>query len=120
MLDITFFDNKNEQTTISVSDFCYERLAKIGLSSKVKYEDVSLTVEGEKHEVNATELTDKNRKSLLEMVEDERQEVLLSIFKQLDNSPTVKEIRESFSYIKELTFIYQQLKCSENIYLSYS
>lgn len=119
MLELTFFNDKNEQKTIPVSQFCYERLAKIGFSKKVKYQDLSLIIEGEECDINVVALTVDNREILLSLIEYERQENLEMAFGALDKNPTIKEIRESFFYIKELTEVYKNLKIEENIYFSY-
>ncbi|WP_421323434.1 hypothetical protein [Aeromonas sp. 604176] len=119
MLELTFFDSTNEPKIIRVSEHCYERLAKIGFSKKVAYENNDLTIEGEEYNVLSVELTEDNRKILLTLIEDERQEELEKIFFQIDDNPTIKEIRENLSYVKELTEIYKTLKAEDNIYFSY-
>lgn len=119
MLELTFFDANNEPETIPISEFCYERLAEIGFSKKVEYQEVSLTIEDEKYDITATELTKGNRKILLNLIENERQEELQKLFISMDENPTIKEVRESFSYIKELTEVYRLLKLENNIYFSY-
>lgn len=118
MLELTFF-KKNEVETLPVSEHCYERLAKIGFSKKVKYKDNHFTIEEEEYSNLSVKLTKKNRKTLLELVECERQEELEKIFDCMNENPTIKEIREHFSYIKELTIVYKQLKLKSNLYFAY-
>ncbi|RGE39032.1 hypothetical protein DZC30_22430 [Comamonas testosteroni] len=119
MLELTFFDTTSTPKIISVSEHCYERLAEIGFSKKVDYKNNDLTIEGESYSINSVELTEENRKTLLALIEGERQEELEKIFRQIDENPTIKEIRENLFYVKELTEIYKALKAEGNIYFSY-
>lgn len=119
MLELTFFDDKNEPEVISVSEHCYERLAKIGFAKKVEYKEQILTIEEEEYSISAVKLTEENRKTLLILIECERQKELEKIFEHMGNNPTIKEMRESLSYIKELTMVYKNLKADSNLYFSY-
>jgi hypothetical protein len=122
MLELTFISTENTVNTvntISVSEMCFERLAKIGFSRKVTYKQVNLTIEEEKHSVSATKLTKNNRSILLNLIECERQSELERLFEKMDEKPTIKEIRDNFSYIKELTELYRLVKLDSNIYFSY-
>ncbi len=118
-MDLTFIDKDNEIKNISVSDYCFERLAILGFSKKVEYQEKSFFVEGEDYTVLAVSLIGNNRKILIEIVEGERQSELEKLFKHIDEKPTVKEVRSQLSYIKELTEIYKNLKTDNNIYFSY-
>lgn len=119
MLELTFFDGKNEPEVISVSENCYERLAKIGFAKKVDYKERTLTIEEEEYSISAVKLTETNRKVLLDLIECERQKELEKVFDHMDDNPTIKEMRETLFYIKELTMVYKYLKLDSNLYFSY-
>lgn len=119
MLELTFFDGENEPEIISVSQYCYERLAKIGFSKEVEYKERTLTIEDEEYSVYAVELTKEYRKILLDLVETERQKELEKVFDHMDDNPTIKDMREALFYIKELTIVYKHLKMDSNLYFSY-
>ena len=123
MLELTFYKkihNKNyEAEIIEVSEKCYERLAKIGFAKKVEYKNVKLLIEDEDYEVNVTELNRENRSILIILIENERHKELQKSFSQIDDNPTIKEIREEFKYIKELTEIYEFLNLDVHQYFSY-
>lgn len=119
MLELTFYDSKNEPEVVSVSQSCYERLAKIGFSKEVEYKERTLIIEEEEYSVLAVELTKEHRKILLDLVEAERQKELEKVFDNMDDNPTIKDMREALSYIKELTIVYKNLKMDSNLYFSY-
>ena len=123
MLELTFYrkiDEKNyEAEIIEVSQKCYEILAKIGFSKKVEYKSLKLSIEGEKYDVNATELNKINRDILLIILEQERHSQFKESFRNIDNNPSIKEIREEFYYINELTKIYDFLNSCIYQYFSY-
>ena len=119
MLELTFIDKDNTPQIITVSESCYEKLAQIGFSKKVEYKDVCLNIEGEDYNISAVQLNDDNRKKLLALTESERQKELEKLFKEMDENPTIKEIRENFVFIKELTEIYKFLKSNNISYFSY-
>jgi len=119
MLELTFYDKQNNPETLPVSQYCYERLAKLGFAEKVKYKDLCLTIEGEEYIISAAELTKENRETFLVLIEFERQNELEKIFSHINENPTIKEIREKLSYIKELTILYKKFKLDNNLYFSY-
>ncbi|MCE1974191.1 MULTISPECIES: hypothetical protein [Enterobacter] len=119
MMELTFYNKNKEPEVISVSDYCYEKLAKIGFSKKVEYHENSFIIEGEEYSILSAKLTTKNRKVLLSLIENERQEELEKTFTNMDDSPTIKEIRENLLYVRELTKIYKLLKMQDNIYFSF-
>ena len=118
MMDLILY-SENDNEIISISDYCYEQLAKIGFSIKVKYKNVKLNIEDEEYEINATKLNKKNRKILLSLIEKERQIKLEDYFYKMDSSPTIKEMRENTEYIRELTEVYKLLALASNKYFSY-
>ena len=123
MLELTFYkkiNNKNyDAEIIEVSEKCYERLAEIGFAKKVEYKSIKLSIEDEKYDINATELNRTNRELLLTILESERHNQLKKSFKNIDNNPTIKELREEFQYIHELTKIYDFLELCIYQYFSY-
>ncbi|EJI1281179.1 hypothetical protein ACT21L_004502 [Vibrio vulnificus] len=119
MMELTFIDKDNEPEIISVSEGCYERLANIGFDEKVKYENETFLIEGDEYSFLAAKLSDNNRKILLQLIELERHKELESLFSSIDSEPTIKEVRQSFSFIKELTLIYSNLQLENHIYFSY-
>lgn len=119
MLELKFFSSDGAVNTVSVSEMCFERLAKIGFSREVTYKQVKLIIEEEKYSVYATKLTKKNRNILLCLLECERQSELEQLFEKIEENPTIKEIRDNFSYIKQLTQLYKLIKLDSNIYFSY-
>lgn len=119
MLELTFFDGENEPEVISVSQHCYKRLSEIGFAKNVEYKDITLTIEEEDYNICAVKLTKKNRKVLLDLIECERHKELEKVFDNMDDNPTIKEMRESMFYIKELTKVYKHLKVESNRYFSY-
>jgi len=123
MMELTFYQklNKNnyEPEIIKVSEICYERLAKIGFAKKVEYKENKLLIEDEKYEVNVAELNRENRNILIILVENERHRELKKSFSQMDNNPTIKDIREKCNYVKELTEIYDFLISDNYQYFSY-
>lgn len=119
MLELTFYGKQNNPEAMPVSQYCYERLAKLGFAEKVEYKELSLIIEGEEHIISAAELTKENREIFVGLVEFERQNELEKIFSQINEDPTIKEIRKEFSYIKELTMIYKNFKLDSNLYFSY-
>lgn len=119
MMELTFYNRNKEPEVISVSDDCYEKLAKIGFSKKVEYHEGPFIIEGEEYTVLSVKLTSKNRKVLLSLVECERQEELEKVFKNMDDSPTIKDVRENLLYVRELTEIYKLLKIKNNTYFSF-
>lgn len=119
MMDLSFYNNKNDVDIIEISEEAYEKLAVEGLDKLVDFKNININVEGDEYEVNAAELTKENRQSILSFIETIRQKELVSLFKDMDNNPTIKEIRSEFSYIKYLTEIYSKFSCEDNIYFSY-
>jgi len=119
MLELTFFDVSNEPQVVSISERCYKRLAEIGFSKKVKYKEFPLIIEEEEYDITAVKLTEDNRNTLLNLIEVERQSELELLFNKMDEKPTIKEIRDSFMYIKELTVVYKHMKLDSNMYFSY-
>lgn len=119
MMSLTFYTNENNTNSIEISDKAYKKLAYSGLEKVVDFKDISIKIEGEDYEINAAELSYDNRKKIIGFVERERQNELVILFENMDNNPTIKEIRENFSYIKYLTEIYKQISDKSNIYFSY-
>ena len=120
MLDLIFYDINSKPQILSVTESCYKNLAEIGFSKKVNYKNIKLTIEDEKYNIYATELNKKNRSTLLNLIELERQQELEKIFEKINSdNPTIKEIREYLKYIKELTSIYKLLAVNNNKYFSY-
>lgn len=119
MLDLIFYTRKNQTMSLKVSESTYENLAFAGLSTIVDYSQTLVIIEDEQYDLNVSKLNFDNRMKLLSLVEKERQVELEKIFKTLDDSPTIKEIREKFIYVKTLTELYKQFKNEENIYFSY-
>ena len=120
MLELTFYKKENnEPDIIEVSEKCYERLAKVGFDKEVEYKNIELLIEDEKYEINATVLNKDNIKILLSLIEKERHKELKEAFQKMDNKPTIKEMRESCQYVKELTEIYESLTLDVYQYFSY-
>lgn len=119
MMELTFYTNKDEVKCIEVSEETYKRLAKCGLEKLVDFNDVKIKVEGEEYEINAAELVAESRKKFICFIEIERQKELESLFKSMDDKPTIKEVREKFNYVKYLTELYAQFSLVDNIYFSY-
>lgn len=120
MLELTFYKKRNnEPEIIEISEKCYELLADIGFSKKVTYKNIKLNIEDEEYDVNVTELNEENRKILLELIENERHKELKNIFQKLDNNPTIKEVRENYQEVKELTEVYEFFKLDFYQYFSY-
>lgn len=119
MLDLTYYTRQNQTLSIKVSERTYERLAIAGLGKVVIYSEVKIIIEDEEYELNATELNFDNRVKLLQLIEKERQIELESVFKSMDQNPTIKEIREQFDNVKVFTDMYKLFKDEDNIYFSY-
>lgn len=123
MLELTFYKKINkknyEPEIVEVSEKCYEKLAKIGFSKKVEYENIKLLIEDEEYEVNVTKLNRYNRNILIILIENERHKEFKKAFKNIDNNPSIKEIREQFQYVNELTKIYDFLILDIYQYFSY-
>lgn len=120
MMEFTFYKRKdNEPEVIKVSEKCYERLANIGFAKKVEYENIKLIIDEEEYEISGTKLNHVNKHILLLLVEEERHKELRNEFSILGDSPTIKEVRESYNYIKELTNIYELIKSDIYQYFSY-
>ncbi|HBQ8755647.1 hypothetical protein ABLV54_19915 [Klebsiella sp. JB_Kp042] len=119
MMELTFYNKNKEPDVVSVSDDCYEKLARIGFSTKIEYHEEPFIIEGEEYTVLFSKLTSKNRKILLSLVESERQEELEKIFKNINDNPTIKEMRDSLLYVRELTEVYKLLKAENNMYFSF-
>lgn len=119
MLDFTYYTRQNQTITVKVSEVTYERLANTGLAKEVTYAEYKLVVEDEEYEINAAELNFDNRRKFLCLIETERQKELEKLFKDMDENPTIKEIRENFEYVKTLTEMYKLYKDEDNIFFSY-
>ena len=120
MLDLGFINEKNELITVEVSEDCYEKLSDLKIYEKVYYKNKDFEIEGEESEsYYVAELNDDNRTILLKLIEKERHRCLNKLFKQLDDNPTIKEIRKNTYFIKELTEIYECLNSKNNKFFSY-
>lgn len=119
MMNLTFYTNKNEINSIEVSEDCYKKLAEAGLENLADFNDIKIQIDGEEYEISATELIEESRKKFISFIEMERQKELEILFANMDDNPTIKEIRKEFSYVKYLTEIYRQFSCQDNIYFSY-
>lgn len=119
MLDLTFYTRQNQISNIEVSEKVYEKLAKAGLASEVNYSERKLVIEDEEYEVNVVVLNFDNRVKLLSLLEKERQLELEILFKSMEKSPTIKEVRENFDYVKTITEMYSMLKNEDILYFSY-
>lgn len=119
MMTLTFYTKQNGTNSIDIPDESYKRLAESGLDSVGEFKEINVIVEDEEYEINAIELIDENRKKLIEFIEKERHEELKKVFKEMENKPTLKEIRGNLEYIKYMTCIYEQLIYKDNIYFSY-
>ncbi|NFI55062.1 hypothetical protein FDA48_01480 [Clostridium botulinum] len=119
MMDFSFYTNKNDVDIIEISEESYKKLADAGLDKIVDFKNININVEGDEYEINAAELTKENRHLIISFIEAIRQKELVILFKNMDNNPTIKEIRDKFNYIKYLTEIYSKLTCEDNIYFSY-
>lgn len=120
MLDVIFFTKNGQTANVSMDEEAYKQLAKAGLSKVVTYADYEVIVEGEEYEIYAAKLSFENRKRLVEMLETERQRELEELFKNMDDKPTIKEMRGSLSYVKVLTEMYQLFVDDENAFFSYA
>lgn len=119
MMELTFYKQNGDVVDVEVSQQCYKRLAEIGISKKVPYEDYKIKIEGEEYSINAVELSPSNRMILLGLLEEERQSALEELFADMDEKPTIKEFREKFVYVRQLTNLYKMLSSELSKYLSY-
>lgn len=119
MMSLTFYTNKNKVNSIEISEEAYKKLAEAGLENLADFNQIKLRVDDEEYEINAAELIEENRKKFLSFIEGERHKELEYLFKKIDDNPTIKEIRNNFSYVKCLTEIYIQFSCKDNMYFSY-
>lgn len=119
MLDLTFYYKDHSVLTVEVSDLNYEKLYKAGLGKLIAPAKKELIIESEKYEIEVIDLLSDNRMKILGFIEKERQHELESIFTELDDNPTIKEIREKLSYVKLLTSFYSNITNTECEYFSY-
>lgn len=119
MMSLTFYTNSNEIRNIEISEDSYRKLAEAGMENIADFIDRKILIEDEEYEINAAELIDEVRVKFRVFIENERQQELELLFKSIDNSPTVKEIREKFEYVKHLTELYVEFRCRDNVYFSY-
>lgn len=119
MLDLTFYHKDHSVITVEVSELNYEKLCKAGLGKLIAPAEKELIIEGEKYEIEVIDLSSDNRKKILDFIEKERQQELESVFTELDDNPTIKEIREKFGYVKLLTSFYSKITNKECEYFSY-
>lgn len=119
MLDLTFYDKKNQIVPINVPEDSYRKLAEAGLAKIVNYNEYKVIIEDDEYEINAAELNYDTRKKFLWLIDEERQRELDKLFKQMDSNPTIKEIRDNFRYIKILTEMYSLFKDENNMFFSY-
>lgn len=118
MMDLTFYKLDNTYYVQEVSDNCYGKLAILGFG-KYAYKTHKLLIESEEYEVDALYLTNEIRIELSKLIELERQIALENIFEKLDEKPSLKEIRDNFIYIKELTLLYKNINNKEYTMFSY-
>jgi hypothetical protein len=124
MLTIVFLESDQalDQYTsidISVSEYIYKKLSEIGLG-RLPYENKELNIDEEQVKIKVVTLRSNNIRNILKLkIESIRQQELERAFESVDvENITIKEIREYFSYIEELTSMYKCLS-NENIhYLS--
>ena len=124
MLTIVFLElNKScdEYTSvdISFSEHIYIKLSQIGLG-RLPYEKKELNIDEEQVQIKVANLRCNNIRSILKLkIENIRQQELEKAFEIVEvENVTIKEIREHFTYISELTSMYKCLS-NENIhYLS--
>lgn len=124
MLTIIFLKTNNaydeySSIDISFSEYIYKKLSEICLG-KLHYIDSELHIDEEQAQINVANLRINNIRSILKLkIENIRQEELEKAFEIVDSKNiTIKEIRDHFTYVKELTSMYKYLS-DENIhYLS--
>lgn len=119
MMDLIFYSNNESYLVESVSDETYEKLAKAGLSKVVKYSNIALKIEDDEYDVTATCLDNNNRNILIQLVSELIFIELDAMCNNLDDNPTIKEIRESTLCMKDLNTLLKLLKSEEYIYFSF-
>lgn len=119
MLDFTFYHKDGSVKTLIVSEQNYEKLCNAGLGKLVISSEKDLIIEGEKYVVDVIELSQENRNKILRFIEQERHKELEKVFSEIEDNPTIKEIREQFDYVKLLTFFYSKISKETYEYFSY-
>lgn len=107
MLDFTFYTYDKNTSSYNISEQTYKYLANAGFDKITKVISVSLTIEDEIYEdIAVIKLNDENREKFKRFIENERHLELKKIFSEISETPTIKEIRSSFGYVKELTELF--------------
>lgn len=119
MLSISFYTKSNSTISIRTSELCFEYLANLGFSKNIPYETKEFTIEDEKYELSVAELNLITRSELTKIVEKIRHRELICMLNNLDDTPTIKEIREQIDDIRSLTNIYQAITDENNIYVGF-
>ncbi|TOL18133.1 hypothetical protein CGI04_13715 [Vibrio parahaemolyticus] len=119
MIELRFFNDKEEVISIAVKEQTYEYLANAGLAKIVNYKDKKLTVEGDVYDETVVELSKSNRKTLIAFIENERHIALSDFFRKFDDKVTVKELRDNLGYVRDLTGLYSQFIDETNMYFTY-
>jgi hypothetical protein len=117
MLDINFFTTENTMVCYELTEKAYERLAKSGFGKVTAFSVEELCVEGEEDKYEVAKLEIENRNIYIKFLEDERHLELKKLFGEMDNCPTIKEIRDNFNYVKLLTELIDLFRDERNIYL---
>lgn len=119
MLSISFYTKSNSTSSIRTSELCFESLANFGFSKNIPYETKEFIIEDEKYELLVGELNSITRSKLITIVEKIRHRELIRMLDNLDNTPTIKEIRSQIDDIRSLTKIYQAITDENNTYIGF-
>lgn len=120
MMTLTFYTKDDLDTIeIDVADETYRRLAEAGLEKVSDFTERKVIIEDEEYTINVAELTDAICEKFLKFLEEQRQNELEALFSIMDNSPIIKDIREKFYYVKDITNLYKEFVSHKNLYFSY-
>lgn len=117
MLDICFITDKNCIKKYNISESMYEKLAKCGFDKVGTFDLKKICVEEEEDELEICLLNAETRLKYKTMLEETRHKELKLLFYSMDDSPTIKEIRKNFEFVKVLTELVDIILSEDNKYL---